>query len=84
MYKTEAIGKASKDAPLEKIMVGREGMTFLKSILFLRMSNCCLFTNKSMASPQKIFVRYIRIFKKKQAIFTKSKYLLTQVKKVDV
>ena len=24
MYKTEAIGKASKDAPLEKIMVGRE------------------------------------------------------------
>ena len=59
MYKTEAIGKASKDAPLEKIMVGREGMTFLKSILFLRMSNCCLFTNKSMASPQKISVRYL-------------------------
>lgn len=25
MYKTEAIGKASKDAPLEKIMIGREG-----------------------------------------------------------
>ena len=36
MYKTEAIGKASKDAPLEKIMVGRESMKFFKSILFLK------------------------------------------------
>ena len=38
MYKTEAIGKASKDAPLEKIMIGREGMkieTFSNSDCFL-------------------------------------------------
>jgi len=25
MYKTEAIGKVSKDAPFEKMMIGREG-----------------------------------------------------------
>ena len=25
MYKTEAIGKTSKEAPLEKILIGREG-----------------------------------------------------------
>ena len=62
MYKTEAIGKASKDAPLEKIMVGRESMTFFKSKSFRRMSNYCHFENKSMGSPQKLFVRYLRIF----------------------
>ena len=46
MYKTEAIGKASKDAPLEKIMVGRESMTFFKSKSFRTMSNYCHFEKK--------------------------------------
>ena len=36
MYKTEAIGKASKDAPLEKIMVGRESMKFFNPYYILR------------------------------------------------